>query len=304
MAVATFVKAARKTKPASCFSTYHMKDILPQLIALQQKPVPFSPGEPLFWDDPHISKQMLAAHLDPDIDAASRCPKTIDRTVKWLIDMLPLKAGDSVLDLGCGPGLYASRLARAGVRVTGVDYSRRSIEYAAQGAIENNLEITYRYENYLELGDQAQYDAALLIFGDFCPLSPEKRSKLLSNIQRALKPNGKFMLDVSTREHRKKHGNRNGWHALETGFWKPGPHLLLEQGFDYPEQSIWLDQAITIEADGKVSVYRNWFQDYTPETITTELEEAGFLAEGIWADLTGTTYTPHSEWIGVITHKS
>jgi len=51
-----------------------MKAILPQLIALQEKPNPFTSGEPLFWDDPHISRQMLAAHLDPDIDAASRCP--------------------------------------------------------------------------------------------------------------------------------------------------------------------------------------------------------------------------------------
>jgi SAM-dependent methyltransferase len=280
-----------------------MKDILPQLIALQEKPIPFTSGEPLFWDDPHISKQMLAAHLDPDIDAASRCPETIDRTVEWLIDMIPLKAGDSVLDLGCGPGLYASRLARAGLRVTGVDYSCRSIEYAARYANENSLEIAYRYENYLELGDENQYDAALLIYGDFCPLNLGQRSRLLQNIHRALKPGRKFVLDVSTREHRKKHSLRNGWCALETGFWKPGPHLLLKEGFDYPEQSIWLDQAITIEVDGKVSVYRNWFQDYTPETITAELEKGGFKVKSLCGDLTGTAYTRASEWIGVITEK-
>ena len=28
-----------------------------------EKPIPFTPGEPLFWDDPHISAQMLKAHL-------------------------------------------------------------------------------------------------------------------------------------------------------------------------------------------------------------------------------------------------
>ena len=66
---------------------------------------------------------------------------------------------------------------------------------------------------------------------------------------------------------------------LESGFWKPGPHLLLEEGFDYPEQSIWLDQYTVIEADGKISVYRNWFQDYTPETIETELQQGGFSIE-------------------------
>ena len=78
------------------------------------------------------------------------------------------------------------------MRVTGVDYSRRSIEYATGYANENNLEITYRYENYLQLKDENLYDAALLIYGDFCPLSPEQRTRLLQNVYRALRPDGRF----------------------------------------------------------------------------------------------------------------
>ena len=280
-----------------------MDQLISQLIELQQKPEPFTPGEPLFWNDPHISKQMLDVHLNPDVEAASRKPATIDRSVKWLIETLGLQPNASLLDLGCGPGLYASRFARAGFHITGVDYSRRSIEYAAKYASENNLNITYRYQNYLELSDENQYDAALLIYGDFCPLSPKQRSLLLKNIHRALKPNGQFVLDVSTRVHRKKYGNKNNWYATESGFWKPGHHLVLEEGFDYPEQSIWLDQYTVIEADGKLSVYRNWFQDYTPETITDELEQDGFTVESLWGDLTGTPYIPESEWIGLITRK-
>jgi hypothetical protein len=79
---------------------------------------------------------------------------------------------------------------------------------------------------------------------------------------------------------------------------------VLEEGFDYPEQSIWLDQYTVIEANGKVSVYRNWFQDYTPSTITDELSRGGFSVQSLWGDLTGTScYTLESEWIGVITTK-
>jgi SAM-dependent methyltransferase len=270
---------------------------------LQQKPEPFTPGQPLFWDDHHISKQMLEAHLNPNIDAASRKPETIDRSVGWLIETLGLKTGASILDLGCGPGLYAFRFARAGCLVTGVDYSRRSIEYASRYAKDNDLEIVYRYENYLEIRDENQYDAALLIYGDFCPLNPEQRSKLLKNIHRALKPGGKFVLDVTTREHRKEHGNKNSWYAAQSGFWKPGPHLVLEQGFDYPEQSIWLDQYTVIETDGKVTIYRNWFQDYTPETIAAEMEQGGFAVESLWGDRTGRPYRQSSQWIGLITRK-
>ena len=280
-----------------------MNDFISQLLNHQKKPEPFTPGEPLFWDDPHISSQMLAAHLDPNTEAASRRPETIDRVVRWLIETLGLTPGASLLDLGCGPGLYTSRFACAGFHVTGVDYSRRSIAYASQYAKENGLEIIYRYENYLELKDENQYDAAFLIYGDFCPLNPEGRARLLSNVQRALRPNGKFVLDVTTRECRMKHGNKNRWYAAEKGFWKPGPHIVLEEGFDYPEQVLWLDQYTVIEANGRVSVYRNWFQDYAPETITQELERGGFSVESLWGDLTGQAYTLNSEWIGLVTRK-
>src|SRR5512143_4026391 len=171
-----------------------MNPSIAELIELQQKPAPFTPGEPLFWDDPHISEQMLAAHLNPNVDAASRRPETIDRIVQWLIQTLGLKPGDSLLDLGCVPGLYASRFARLGFQVTGVDSSCRSIDYASKYAKENHLHIAYRYENYLELQDENLYDAVFLIYGDLCPLSPQQRATLLKNIDRALKSNGKLVL--------------------------------------------------------------------------------------------------------------
>ena len=60
------------------------------LRSLSEKPPLFAPGEPLFWDDPHISQGMLAAHLDPTTEAASRPPAEIDRIVGWLVDSLAL----------------------------------------------------------------------------------------------------------------------------------------------------------------------------------------------------------------------
>lgn len=271
---------------------------------LHEKPEPFTPGEPLFWDDPHISTQMLKAHLNPDNDLASRRPQTIQKSVDWMIASLGLRAGASILDLGCGPGLYSVRLAEKGLRVTGVDYSRRSIDYATEFARQNNLDIRYRYQDYLMLEDDGLYDAALLIYGDFCPLSPDQRRKLLGNVRRALKPGGYFVLDATTPIHRRKYGSRNGWYAVETGFWKPGPHLVLEEGFNYPEQSIFLDQAIVIEESGRISVYRNWFQDFTRETITAELEKGGFAVQSTWNDLLGTPFTEDTGWIGIVARKN
>ena len=271
---------------------------------LQEKPSPFEPGEPLFWNDPHISEQMLAAHLNPDTDQASRKPETITASVAWIATNLDLQPGDAVIDLGCGPGLYASRLAQRGLAVTGVDYSERSIAYARQYAQDHDLAVDYRYQNYLTLSDESRYDAALLIFGDYCTFDTDQRTRLLENVRRALKPGGTFVLDVSTRQHREKYGVQNGWYVSEGGFWRKGPHLVLEQGFDYPEEKIYLDQMIVIEPSGTLTVYRNWFQDYDPEMITAELAKGGFEVEQVYSDLAGTPYREDSEWIGVVAKKA
>ena len=270
-----------------------------RLCQLQEAPPPFTPGEPHFWTDPHIAQQMLAFHLNPDVDAASRPPQIIAHTVAWIIQTLALRTGDNLLDLGCGPGLYAVQLAQHGLHVSGMDFSQNSIDYAQNYARQHDLPIHYRCQDYLTLEDENQYDAVLLIYGDFCPLSPEQRAHLLSNVQRALKPGGRFVLDVSTPHLRQWAGLKNGWYAAQGGFWKPGPHLVLEQGFAYPE-SVFLDQYTVIEPHGKISVYRNWFQDYTPNAICAELEAAGFTIQGLWGDLMGAPYDETSDWIGII----
>jgi len=270
---------------------------------LQEKPAPFETGEPHFWTDPHIARQMLAFHLDPTGEAASRRPETIDSITHWIATSVGLRQGDSILDLGCGPGLYAERLAQAGFCVTGVDFSQNSIDYATAQAAQKQLPIQYRCQNYLELDEPAQYAAVLLIYGDFCPLSPQQREKLLGNVGRALKPGGCFILDVTTPRCREKYGLKNGWYAAGGGFWKPGPHLVLEQGFSYPDD-LFLDQYTVIEADGRISVYRNWFQDYSPETIRAELGAAGFAIESLMGDLTGRPFSPDSEWIGLVARKT
>jgi SAM-dependent methyltransferase len=275
---------------------------LSRICQMQEKPQPFEQGEPQFWTDPHIARQMLASHLDPTVDGASRRPETIERITNRITTTVGLRSGDCILDLGCGPGLYAERLAQAGFQVTGVDFSQNSIDYAIAQAREQQLPIQYRCKDYLELDDPAMYSAVLLIYGDFCPLSPEQRARLLASVHAALKPGGCFILDVTTPLCRQKYGLKNGWYAAGQGFWKPGPHLVLEKGFVYPND-LFLDQFIVIEGDGKISVYRNWFQDYTPATISAELAAGGFEIESLWGDLTGMPYTPDSEWIGIIARK-
>ena len=277
---------------------------LQKIFLSRKKPSIFESGDSCIWTEEYISKQMLAAHLNPDIDAASRKLKTIECTVRFWLEKGLIKSGDRVLDLGCGPGLYAERLAIAGAQVVGIDQSEVALAHAMKQAEKRNLLIEYRCMNFLELKDESKYDAILQVFGEFCTLSNDNRDLFLRIIYRALKPGGIFLMDVSTRRLRMKDGLKNNWYVKRGGFWRPGPHLVLETGFDYPENDIWLDQYIVVDQGGNTTTYRCWFHDYSLETLTSVVESTGFYVETVWGDFTGAQYNNKCDWIAVALKKT
>jgi SAM-dependent methyltransferase len=277
-------------------------DFLKQISRLTARPSLFEPGEPHFWDDPHISRSMLEAHLDPTHEAASRKHKTIDEQVKHLLSSGVLKPGDRLLDLGCGPGLYASRLAARGVRVTGIDISKRSLKYAIAQARKQKLDIEYRLQNFLDIDYSGEYDAVMQIYGELNVFSDIKLNDLLRKLHRALVPGGLLIFDVTTRVLRLRAGLKNGWYFSNRGFWRSGRHLVLEQGFDYPGENVWLDRYIVIDNDG-IKMYHNWFHDYDLKTVRQVLKKAGFTIKHAWNDLAGRPYKAGGDWITIVAGK-
>lgn len=147
------------------------------------------------WTDEYISKQLLEIHLDPAIDLASRKKQSIDKTIEF-ISQFCNKPTLRILDLGCGPGLYAERLAELGHKVTGIDFSERSIKYASSQAKSKGLSVDYICMDYLNIEYQDEFDIVLLIYTDFGVLIPTDRKRLLANVHNALKLNGIFIFDV------------------------------------------------------------------------------------------------------------
>lgn len=196
-------------------------EILDSIKKYTYKPEAFASGEEHFWDDPHISKKMLEAHLSQEHDAASRRISTIDQTVDHLIKAGLLKPGMKLLDLGCGPGLYAQRFAEAGLEVVGLDISQNSIEYAKAAANKANMSIDYKCMNFFDMDFNNQFDAVIQVYGELCTFSDVSLNKLLQSIKKALKKDGKFVFDVSHSKLKKKGKNQEQlvlqfWWFLET----------------------------------------------------------------------------------------
>ncbi len=86
-----------------------------------------------------------------------------------------------LLDIGCGPGVYAEKFVALGYQVTGVDYSEGPSPMR-DSASKQQLNITYLFDNYLEMALPQQFDFITLIYCDYGALNPEERKLLLNNV--------------------------------------------------------------------------------------------------------------------------
>ena len=246
------------------------------VLAKAQKPKLYEKGSAVMWTDPYISKQLLQIHLNEEIDLGSRKKSTIQRTVDWMLQQTD-KQVLNVLDLGCGPGLYAEQLANRGHKVTGVDFSETSIAYAREEARRKQLDITYRQADYTSLElEPNQFDLVILIYTDFGVLLPDERGKLLHLIHRVLKPGGKFIFDVLNDNEPEKKTTPKTWEISAGGFWKPEPYLALSESFLYPEEKVILYQHIVVDEYDKSDVYRFWTQLFSHNDLDEILSKHGF----------------------------
>ncbi len=265
-----------------------------KLLSYLSKPKIYTQSTEKFWDDEHISQGMLAAHLDPEWDAASRKHEFMDHSVEWIVNIAPPEKYPKLLDLGCGPGLYAERFYQKGYKVTGIDYSRRSLAYARKSATEKNHEINYLYQNYLEFYSKEEFDIITLIYCDFCVIPDDDRKELLKNIYQALKPGGKFIVDVTTPKEYENREETKSWYYSDTDFWSEGPHLCLQAFYRYEEWNTILKQTIIV-TDSSIHNYYLWDHTFTKEDLGYELSESGFDKIEYYGDVAGAQYRPEGK---------
>jgi SAM-dependent methyltransferase len=272
------------------------------LTKFMDKPEIFAAGTNVFWNDEHISKSLLAAHLNTDTDTASRESPFLDKSAAWIATKAPPEQYTKLLDLGCGPGLYAERFAKAGYIVTGLDFSKRSIAYANEQTLKNKSDITYHYQNYLTIDFNNEFDVATLIYCDFGALSTVNRNVLASKIYKALKSGGKLILDVFTPV---QYIGRNECHTWQYngkgGFWSEKPHICFDAVYHYDEDTTELRQFI-VQTVESVNCYNIWEHFFAKENLISEMRAAGFDEFELFGDIAGSIFSDSGDTIcGVFT---
>jgi 2-polyprenyl-6-hydroxyphenyl methylase/3-demethylubiquinone-9 3-methyltransferase len=98
-------------------------------------------------DAAEIAKFDAVAHRFWDVDGEFKPLHKLNPVrARYVAERCTL-AGASVLDVGCGGGLLAETLARAGAQVTGIDLAPSMVETARLHALDSGLTIDYRVED-------------------------------------------------------------------------------------------------------------------------------------------------------------
>jgi len=232
-----------------------------KLMKFARKPTLYEPGTAVMWTDPHISRQLLDLHVDPDGDVASRSNAKIDLIVDWILSRTGSETM-KILDMGCGPGLYAEKFASHGHRVTGIDFSRTSIDYAVNAAGISGSGCEYRCGNYLDMDYVDEFDLVLLIYLDFCALLPRERDVVLRNVHRSLKDEGMFVFDVVNGKNIEEKILKPSWDVCSSGFWKCEPYIVLNSGYHYANDKVLVNQHIVIDNRENIEKYLFWSTYY------------------------------------------
>lgn len=218
---------------------------------------------------------------------ASRKLEFIDKSVAWIASIAPPSQYRKLLDLGCGPGVYAERFHSAGYEVTGMDFSKRSIEYAKEQTAARNGKIGYFYQDYLTIDFDGCFDVVTLIYCDFGVLSTKDRATLMDKVYKGLRPDGVLILDVFTpAQHEGKQEARDWSYYPNGGFWAERKHLCLNSFYRYDEDNTVLNQTVVIDEDS-VECYNIWEHCFTKGDLLLEVQTAGFTQYELYGDVSG-----------------
>lgn len=187
--------------------------------------------------------------------------------------LLRIGPGDRVLDVPCGHGRLANRLAAAGAEVTGVDITPPFLELARDDAAGRGLSVTYLDGDVRDLPVLGPFDAVVNWFTSFGYHDDDTERAVLAGLRRVLRPGGRLGLELMNRD-RVVRGRVPG---------QPPPTFTVEVGDDLLVDEVDLDpvgaRAVTrrtMVRDGRVRRTTFDVRLFTEPELRSWLADAGF----------------------------
>lgn len=204
------------------------------------------------------------------------------RQVEFIVRTLRLEPGMRVLDLCCGQGRHSVPLARRGLRVTGQDLSEHLLGEAKKAAEAAGAQVELVRSDMRDIRWTSEFDAAVNLFTAFGYFEEDRENiRVLEGVARALRPGGRFLIDLLNPAWLHRNWQSMGWSRGEDGL-----IVVEERRMDWL-RSIHEAEWTFIEADGRRRSTKTLLRIIHPHEIAAWLRGAGLEVEGLFGDFDG-----------------
>jgi 2-polyprenyl-6-hydroxyphenyl methylase/3-demethylubiquinone-9 3-methyltransferase len=149
-------------------------------------------------DAAEIAKFEAAAHRFWDVDGEFKPLHKLNPVRARYVQERAKLQGARVLDVGCGGGLLAESLARAGATVTAIDLAPTMVETARLHALDSGLEIDYRIESAETLVQTHAGDFDVVTCMEMLEHVPDPQASL-AVLARLVRPGGDVFVSTINR---------------------------------------------------------------------------------------------------------
>jgi SAM-dependent methyltransferase len=206
-------------------------------------------------------------------------PEALQRQVDFIDASLALERGGVVLDLACGGGAYSVELARRGYNAVGYDLSELQLERAKALAKQHGQKVNFLQGDAREMSFDSAFDGVLCWDSSFGYFEEERNAALLSNVFRALKPGGGFLLDVANRDYVLRHQPMQSWFEGE------GCVCMDDTYIDFITSRLSVKRTVMLD-DGRNREWLYSLRLYSLHEVGKMLHEVGFKVVQVSGDVT------------------
>jgi SAM-dependent methyltransferase len=205
-------------------------------------------------------------------------PAQTAREVDFIREALSPPKGGEVLDVGCGYGRHALELAQQGLRLTGLDLSLPMLIRAADHAQRSGLAVNFVHADMREMTYNGQFDAAYCMLSSFGYFDEETNLRVATAICRALKPGGRFLLDIINRDYIIGDLPSRVW-------WEGDGCVVLEEvDFNYHTSRVLIRRSVVF-GNGRQSEQEISLRAYSLHEVGKLLRQAGLRVLDVSGDI-------------------
>ena len=228
-----------------------------------------------------------------------------EREAKLIKEVLGLREGSRVLDLGCGYARHAVYLAKWGIQVTCFDLSnyllKKARDRVEEFGVEDSIVLVHGDMRHLDYRDE--FDAVYMFFTVFGYFDEDENRMVLKKVYESLKYSGKFLLDYNN-IHRVSYQavmNNGSWRTWYTA----GNYIVLEEsrldamdGYLYTRRIFFTEDKGIIDTRGfRLKLYTYW-------ELRSILEQIGYRVLSVYGSYRLEKYDVTSPRMIIIAEKS